>query len=308
MELVITFGEKEISTQVYIKVDTADQLLLSEGISRLLGIVEYHPDVQIWRGGCKNKKPGTQPAKTDRTSVPSVRVTPVRSVRVLPHQSIIVPIEAVGVEDACDTRLLEPDSSEIVQVEGSFVTFQSNGRAQAVLTNMTGFTQTLQAGIQLGTASQCKEVKSRNPQANSSKVRVNKVMSQKKINDRREKLIGETNSAIHSSKNQELYALLSEYHEVFSLEDSERGETDLVELTIDTGDAPPQRQSARHIPFAAQQELAHLMERMQESRVIQPSESLWASPVVLVRKKDGSLRLCVDYRALNSVTKADSKN
>ena len=47
MELVITFGEKEISTQVYMKVDAADQLLLSEGVSRLLGIVEYHPDVQI---------------------------------------------------------------------------------------------------------------------------------------------------------------------------------------------------------------------------------------------------------------------
>ena len=58
--------------------------------------------------------------------------------------------------------------------------------------------------------------------------------------------------------------------------------------------------------MAAQQELAQLLESMQKSHVIQPSESPWASPVVLVRKKDGSLRLCVDYRALNSVTKADS--
>ena len=45
---------------------------------------------------------------------------------------------------------------------------------------------------------------------------------------------------------------------------------------------------------------------MQNSGVIKPSESPWASPIVLVRKKDGSIRLCVDYRALNSVTKADS--
>ena len=45
---------------------------------------------------------------------------------------------------------------------------------------------------------------------------------------------------------------------------------------------------------------------MQETGVIQPSTSPWASPIVLVQKKDGSLRFCVDYRHLNSVTKVDT--
>jgi len=45
---------------------------------------------------------------------------------------------------------------------------------------------------------------------------------------------------------------------------------------------------------------------MQKSKVIQPSNSPWASSVVLVRNKDGSLRLCVDYRKLNLVTKGDA--
>ena len=44
---------------------------------------------------------------------------------------------------------------------------------------------------------------------------------------------------------------------------------------------------------------------MQDGGVIQPSKNSWVSPVVLVRKRDGSLRFCVDYRALNSVTKLD---
>ena len=100
---------------------------------------------------------------------------------------------------------------------------------------------------------------------------------------------------------QQLYDTLEEYHDIFSLDDDERGEASFVEFNIDTGESPPIKQAAHRVPYVAQQEIAAQLSKMQDEGVIQPSNSLWASPVVLVRKRDGSLRFCVDYRALISV-------
>ena len=79
----------------------------------------------------------------------------------------------------------------------------------------------------------------------------------------------------------------------------------MVEFNIDTGESRPIKQAARRVPYAARQEIAAQLSKMQDGGVIQPSNSSWVSPVVLVRKRDGSLRFCVDYRTLNSVTKPD---
>ena len=48
------------------------------------------------------------------------------------------------------------------------------------------------------------------------------------------------------------------------------------------------------------------LEEMEAHGIIQPANSGWAAPIVIVRKKDGTIRLCGDYRRLNSVTRADA--
>lgn len=76
-------------------------------------------------------------------------------------------------------------------------------------------------------------------------------------------------------------------------------------MEIDTGNAQPQKQRARRMPFTVRKEVSLQLKKMQDVGVIQPSCSPWASPMVLVWKRDGSSRFCVDYCQLNSVTKPD---
>ena len=79
-----------------------------------------------------------------------------------------------------------------------------------------------------------------------------------------------------------------------------------MEMEIHTGDAAPRRVPARRMPFAVRQEVSRQLWSMQDLGVVQPSNSPWASPVMMVRKKDGTHRFCIDYRGLNAVRKADT--
>ena len=91
--------------------------------------------------------------------------------------------------------------------------------------------------------------------------------------------------------------------DVFSKSEYDLGHTDLVEHQIDTGDSPPVRQALRRHPVAYLPLIDQHVSQMVENNIIEPrSGSEWISNVVLVRKKDGSLRYCIDYRGLNAVT------
>ena len=105
-----------------------------------------------------------------------------------------------------------------------------------------------------------------------------------------------------TAQTSEVRELLAQYTDVFSLPESRMGRTSKVQHRINTGTNPPIRQKARRIPAAQQPIYDREMAQMKELDIIEPSDSPWASPTVLVRKKDGTMRFCVDYRRLNNVT------
>jgi len=75
-----------------------------------------------------------------------------------------------------------------------------------------------------------------------------------------------------------LLFLLCDHHAVFALDEGERGETGLIQMEIDTGNAAPKRQAVHRTPFAARQEIARQLKMMQDHGIIHPSSSPWASP------------------------------
>ena len=102
---------------------------------------------------------------------------------------------------------------------------------------------------------------------------------------------------------EELHALLKEYSDVIR---STPGRTMLAEHRIETRDARPIRQAPYRLPHAYRDQVLDDLKSMQEEGIIESSQSEWSSPMVLVKKKDGTLRMCIDYRRLNSVSEADA--
>ncbi|UYV63768.1 K02A2.6-like [Cordylochernes scorpioides] len=101
-------------------------------------------------------------------------------------------------------------------------------------------------------------------------------------------------------------AFLKKNQDVFSSGYGNLGRTDLVRHRINTGDARPIRQPLRRLPMAKQEEVTGLLRKMKRDGIIEESNGPWSSPVVLVTKKDGTTRFCVDYRRLNDITKKNS--
>ncbi|GBM57274.1 hypothetical protein AVEN_81413-1 [Araneus ventricosus] len=77
----------------------------------------------------------------------------------------------------------------------------------------------------------------------------------------------------------------------------------MTQHRINTGDHPPIKQYPRRLPLVRKEEADNLVKEMIDNRIIEESSGPWASPIVLVKKKDGSTRFCVDYRKLNEITK-----
>ena len=112
---------------------------------------------------------------------------------------------------------------------------------------------------------------------------------------------------ISSRQRDQITGLLFEFQDVFADEQGScLGRTSLIKHKINTGSAFPIKQAPRRMPLAKREIAEAEIDKMLKEDIIEPSNSPWSSPVVLVNKKDGSPRFCVDFRKLNGVTEKDA--
>ena len=290
----------------------------------------------------KDLQPGEQPPKLVKQSgeniISSARVRLVSTVRLPANHAAAVPVK---IHEIRGTAMIEAENfmDDCVHIDQSLVEVNKDGLTTLIIVNNGKSPCRLESSMELVKACEADaELLNENDQTQEvtsctelagvfsreydetlgpplGQFKVCSVSSSSNVSDSNEhvqwrqhqlrKAFVESRKRLSQEEALQLSHLLADYYDIFSLNDDERGETDLVEFKIDTGDTSPKKQAARRVPFAARQAIARQLDEMQSNNIIKPSESPWASPVVLVKKRDGTLRFCVDYRALNSVTKPD---
>ena len=121
-----------------------------------------------------------------------------------------------------------------------------------------------------------------------------------------EGMVAEVDPSVPRHIQEQLREILYHYTGVFSKNEWDLGWTELIHHEIDTGDHRPIRQAMRRYPVNHPQAIDKHLDDMMQQGVIEPACSPWSSNVVLAKKKDGTLRCCIDFRQLNDITRKDA--
>ena len=209
-----------------------------------------------------------------------------------------------------DQFLVEPDEAvmnELGLLATATVATLDNGRIPMALLNITARPIAFEQGRRLAKVTLVKDTACFATQAMNSGSQTETRLSQA---DKLVKVLNELKygEALiqHKAEKQQLQNLISKHLDVFAENDEDIGRVQLVEHQIDTGDAAPVRARARFYSPTQRMAINAEVDKYKAAGIVRPSSSPWAAPVLIVKKKDGSNRMCVDYRQLNMVTVPDS--
>ena len=109
-----------------------------------------------------------------------------------------------------------------------------------------------------------------------------------------EELLNSSTDDLDNEQIRVLADLLNEYQDVFATSKKPFSCTSITQHKIVTGESKPMKQALRQPPLRLKENAEEEIEKMLAKGIIEPSSSPWSSPVVLVKKKDGTICFCID--------------
>ena len=294
--LTMEAGGKAVKVPVFIQPDSQQPCLLGMNAAPALGIAFL--DAQ-----------GVALRQLLPLSSPHAKVSLIQASVVPGQKGLFLEGQIEGPVREGHDVLFEPDweglSKQGLGTFDSLLTVGSEGRVFIPVQNTQPVIVKLETGVPLGVVEPCESEPST---ACSDVPAVSAVIQAEHSGERKEQLKNLLNlpeTGLSALELDQLQQTVLEAEDVFALTDSELGCTGIVKHNIDTEGHSPIKQQVRRTPFIQREKIAQMVAEMEVRGVIQPSVSPWASPIVLVPKKDGSTRFCVDYRRLNAITRKD---
>ena len=229
------------------------------------------------------------------------------NVRLSPESETVIPIQVEGLHIR-RTMFLEPCQDLSVLIARALYKDTANPIVSFI--NTTKKTIHLKKGIRIGTFH---NVEDSDISQNDPKVRrltrpdtSDTAPDQSPLPEKLQQIWKEGSNLLNEEESIKLRDALVEFQDVFADSDYDLGSFDAIHHQIDTGDARPIKLGLRRTPLHFCTEEEKLIKKMLDANIIRPSTSAWAAAPVLVKKKTGEFRYCLDYRALNKVTKKDT--
>lgn len=184
--------------------------------------------------------------------------------------------------------------NEFCLLQGAFSV--SNGKGVVVITNLSPYALTLKSNVLIARAVPFKEQKM---------CQVNRIAIDPSTVEPLNKDDIKTGPGLDSEQLDRLYVLLQNYRDCFATNISEIGCVRDVEMKIDLADSRPIFYRPYRLSHHERERVRETIDELLRNDIIQESRSDYASPILMVKKKTGEQRLCVDFRALNNKTIKD---
>ena len=291
VELTFKWKEQEVTTQVYIRAEgnKGEPCLLGTNVVIPLGLMKPDPDLE-------EQEVGQNSSTTHTVNLVSVA-------RIPGYCAVIGKGKVTNSTNLGKHVIFDPDprwmTTNGVEMEPSILEPDNKGMVDLVICNVEGSTKKLSSSLGIGTA--CNLPAEDELVTQVSMVRGRYSDAQEKLSQ----LLNISKEGISPEESDKLRECLLQASDVFALDADQLGQVTEVCHTIDTGGSAPVQQTPRRIPFSLRSGITSMINEMLGAGVIRESSSPWASPIVLVKKKNGGIRFCVDYRRLNALTRKD---